>query len=54
MGQSISTNREELGEIMMYLYHEMGLPWCLSGKESACRGRRRKRHRFDPWVGKIP
>ena len=39
---------------MMYLYHEMGLPWCLSGKESACQGRRCKRHRFDPWVGKIP
>ena len=29
----------------------MGLSWCLSGEESACQGRR---HRFDPWVGKIP
>ena len=28
-----------------------GLPWWLSGKESACCSRR---HRFDPWVGKIP
>ena len=28
-----------------------GLPWRLSGKESACQCRR---HRFDPWVGKIP
>ena len=27
------------------------LPWWLSGKESACQYRR---HRFDPWVGKIP
>ena len=27
--------------------------WC-SGKQSACQCRRRKRHRFDPWVGKIP
>ena len=27
--------------------------WC-SGKESACQCRRRKRHRFDPWVRKIP
>ena len=25
-----------------------------SGKEPACRYRRHKRHRFDPWVGKIP
>ena len=31
-----------------------GLPrWC-SGKESACRSRRCKRHGFDPSVGKIP
>ena len=28
-----------------------GLPRRLSGKESACQCRR---HRFDPWVGKIP
>ena len=27
-----------------------GLPWWLSGKESACHCRR---HRFDPWVRKI-
>ena len=25
-----------------------------SGKEPACQCRRRKRHGFDPWVGKIP
>ena len=25
-----------------------------SGKESACQCRRLKRHRFNPWVGKIP
>ena len=31
-----------------------GLPrWC-HGKESACQCRRRKRHRFNPSVGKIP
>ena len=24
------------------------------GKEPVCKCRRRKRHRFDPWVGKIP
>ena len=28
-----------------------GLPWWLSGRESACQCRR---HKFDPWVGKIP
>ena len=25
-----------------------------SGKEPACQFRRLKRHRFDPWAGKIP
>ena len=29
----------------------MGLPWWLSGKESAHQCRR---HKFNPWVGKIP
>ena len=31
-----------------------GLPTQLSGKESACQGRRFRRHRFNPWVRKIP
>ena len=31
-----------------------GLPWWLSGKESACQCRRCKRCGFSPWVGKIP
>ena len=37
------------------------IPYVITGgfpggtsKESACQCRRRKRHRFDPWVGKIP
>ena len=30
-----------------------GFPDGASGKESACQCRRRKRHGFDPWVGKI-
>ena len=30
------------------------LPRGCSGKESACKCRRHKRCRFDPWVGKIP
>ena len=25
-----------------------------SGKESSCQSKRRERHGFDPWVGKIP
>jgi len=29
----------------------MGLPWWLSGKETACHCRR---HRFDPWIRKLP
>ena len=36
------------------LFSVSGLPQWLSGRESACLWRRRKRHRFDPWVGKIP
>ena len=32
----------------------LGLPWWLSGKESACQCRRCWRWVFDPWVGKIP
>ena len=32
------------------LFYLSGLPWWLSGKESACQRRRR---RFDPWSGKI-
>ena len=33
---------------------EKGFPGGASGKEPACECRRRKRHRFDPWVEKIP
>ena len=31
-----------------------GFPGGASGKEPACECRRHKRHRFNPWVGKIP
>ena len=31
-----------------------GVPWLLSGKESPCLCKIHKRHRFDPWVRKIP
>ena len=30
------------------------LPWWLSDKESTCQYRRHKRHKFDPWIRKIP
>ena len=32
----------------------IGLPTWLSGKEFVCQCRRHQRHRFDPWVRKIP
>ena len=32
----------------------MGFPGGASGKEPAYQCRRHKRHRFNPWVGKIP
>ena len=37
----------------IFIIHEIktGLPRWLSGKESSCQ---RRRHRFDPWVRKIP
>ena len=31
-----------------------GFPGGAMGKEPACQCRRRKRHAFDPWVGKVP
>ena len=31
-----------------------GLPRCLSGKESACQGKRHRNRGFEPWVRKIP
>ena len=34
-----------------WLNYQMGLPWWLSGKESACQYRK---CRFNPWVEKVP
>ena len=31
-----------------------GFPGGASGKKSACQCKKRKRHRFDPWLGKVP
>ena len=33
---------------------QRGFPGGVSGEELACQRRRHKRHRFTPWVGKIP
>ena len=39
-------------ETHLFIY-SLGFPSGTSGKESACQCRRHKRHRFDPWVGKL-
>ena len=38
-------------DLLILLQGMQGLPWWLSGKESACQCRRCE---FDPWVGKNP
>ena len=44
-----TSTAEEITQLLgMY-----ALPRWLSGKELACQCRRCKRHRFNPWVGKI-
>ena len=40
--------------IMSFLWFSVGFPGDASGKELACQCRRSKRHRFNPWVKKIP
>ena len=40
--------------ILLCYTTDLGFPWWLSGKESACQCRRHKRCRFDPWVRNIP
>ena len=39
--------------IHYYIMFPLGFPGGASGKEPACQCRRCKRHKFDPWVGKI-
>ena len=46
----LSHPTQVLGEMPRLL----GLPKWLSGKESSSQCQRCRRHRFDPWVGKIP
>ena len=43
-----------LYETLHQVVKDQGFPGGTSDKEFACRCRRRKRRRFDPWVGKIP
>ena len=40
--------------VCVYIYIYVSFPGSASGKESACQYRRCKRHKFDPWIGKIP
>ena len=40
--------------IWLVIYITRELPWWLSDKESSCQCRNLRRHRFNPWVGKIP
>ena len=46
---------EGSGVKLALLEHVLGsFPGSASGKESTCQCRRRKRGRFDSWIGKIP
>ena len=38
----------------LLIWDSLGFPGCAVVKESACQCRRHKRHKFNPWVGKIP
>ena len=38
----------------LFICGYVGLPSWHGGKESICHCRRHKRHRFNPWVGKMP
>ena len=40
--------------ITNYCLYSYGFPGGAGGKEPACQRRRRKRHGFKPWLGKIP
>ena len=42
------------GHLSQMIYNCEGLPRWYRGKEFTCQFRRLKRHRLDPWVGKIP
>ena len=50
-GITSKNNLSVLCTVLRLIINEAGLPWWLSGKESACQCRR---HGFDSWVRKIP
>ena len=55
VGWALSNQLKALGtKIDVPLRRKKGFPGGADGKEHACQCRRHKRHRFDPWVGKIP
>ena len=42
-------------EIIIKTFYDMNdFPGGVSGEEPACQCRGHKRHRFDPWAGKVP
>ena len=54
MGRKSKTEGTYVGVYLIHFAVQQkltGLLWWLSGKEFICQCRR---HRFDPWVGKIP
>ena len=51
MGSKVGAARHK---VLNLLRKTLGFPGGTSGKEPACLFRRHKRHRFDPWFGKIP
>ena len=44
----------DLEELTMSVGADQGFTGGASGKEPPCQCRRCKRHRFEPWVAKIP
>ena len=51
---AVTKSLTQLRDFHFHHTNVLGLPWWLSGKESACQGRRRRTEGFNPWVGKIP
>ena len=48
------TDSKGLSFFSLWLRRPLGFPGGTTGKESAFQCRRHKRHRFNPWAGKIP
>ena len=52
--RSQDTQVRHEAKYIIYLYKTAGFPNGTSGKEPVCQCRRLRRHRFNPWVRKIP